>query len=66
MDQLTENKNSKENEEYLYLDPKQLKNAESNKSRISFQDIYVFIVGGGNYIEYHNLLAYSKVSAETE
>lgn len=54
-------KNSQEMEDYLYLDPKQLKLAEIPRNRSPFQDAIVFVVGGGNYIEYQNLVDYSKV-----
>lgn len=58
-------KNSQEMEEYHYLDPKQLKFAEIPRNRSPFQDAIVFIVGGGNYIEYQNLVDYAKVSYST-
>lgn len=54
-------KNSQEMEEYHYFDPKQLKLTEIPKNRSPFQDAYVFVVGGGNYIEYQNLVDYAKV-----
>lgn len=54
-------KNSQEMDEYLYLDPKQLKTTDIPRNRSPFQDAFVFIVGGGNYIEYHNLCEYAKV-----
>lgn len=53
-------KNSQETEEYLYLDPKQLKLVEVPRNRSPFQEAFVFIVGGGNYIEYQNLCEYAK------
>lgn len=54
-------KNSIEMDDYHYLDPKQLKVTEIPKNRAAFQDAIVFIVGGGNYIEYQNLVDYAKV-----
>lgn len=54
-------KNSQEMEEYHYLDPKQLKLTDIPRNRSPFQDAVVFIVGGGNYIEYQNLVDYAKV-----
>lgn len=54
-------KNSPETEEYHYLDPKQLKVLDVPRNRSPFQDAFVFIVGGGNYIEYQNLVDYAKV-----
>lgn len=54
-------KNSQEMEEYHYLDPKQLKLTDIPRNRSPFQDAVVFVVGGGNYIEYQNLIDYAKV-----
>lgn len=51
-------------DDYLYLDPKLLKgNDVIPKNRAPFQDAVVFIVGGGNYIEYQNLVDFIKVNA---
>lgn len=61
VDHLMEFKNSQEMEEYIYLDPKQLKLTDIPRNRSPFQDAYIFIVGGGNYIEYQNLVDYAKV-----
>lgn len=61
VDNLMDFKSSQEMDEYHYLDPKQLKLAEIPKSRSPFQDAMVFVVGGGNYIEYQNLVDYAKV-----
>lgn len=60
VDNLMEFKNSQEMDEYVYLDPKQLKLTEIPRNRSPFQDAFVFVVGGGNYIEYQNLCEYSK------
>ncbi|XP_066145777.1 protein sly1 homolog isoform X2 [Euwallacea fornicatus] len=60
VDHLMEFKSSQETDEYHYLDPKQLKLTEIPKNRSPFQDAVVFIVGGGNYIEYQNLVDYAK------
>lgn len=64
VDHLMEFKNSQEMDEYHYLDPKQLKLTEIPRNRSAFQDAFVFIVGGGNYIEYQNLVDYAKVGAD--
>nr|CAI5845741.1 unnamed protein product [Callosobruchus analis] len=53
-------KNCPEMEEYHYLDPKQLKVTEIPRNRSPFQEAIVFMVGGGNYIEYQNLVDYAK------
>lgn len=61
VDNLMEFKNSQEMDDYLYLDPKQHKLTEMPRNRSPFQDAFVFVVGGGNYIEYQNLCEYAKV-----
>ncbi|KAI4477485.1 hypothetical protein M0804_012602 [Polistes exclamans] len=61
VDELIESRISSQTEEYCYLDPKQLKYSEQMpKNRPTFQEVIVFIVGGGNYIEYQNLADYVK------
>lgn len=51
-----------EMDDYLYLDPKLLKGGDVvPKNRAPFQDAVVFMVGGGNYIEYQNLVDFIKV-----
>ncbi|RZC33324.1 sly1 -like [Asbolus verrucosus] len=60
VDHLMEFKNSQEMDEYHYLDPKQLRVTEIPRNRSPFQDAIVFVVGGGNYIEYQNLVDYAK------
>lgn len=52
-----------DNDDYLYLDPKLLKRGDTMpKTKAPFQDAIVFIVGGGNYIEYQNLVDFIKVN----
>ncbi|KAI4463368.1 vesicle protein sorting-associated [Holotrichia oblita] len=65
VDHLMEFKNSHEMEEYHYLDPKQLKLTDIPRNRSPFQDAIIFIVGGGNYIEYQNLVDYAKQKTST-
>lgn len=61
-EQLMECKSGSETDDYIYLDPKLLKRSDAiPKTRTPFQDAVVFIVGGGNYIEYQNLVDYIKV-----
>lgn len=61
-EQLMESKSTPETEEFLYLDPKLLKGGDvAPKQRAPFQDAVVFVVGGGNYIEYQNLADFIKV-----
>lgn len=57
-------KSSPETEDYRHFDPKQLRQtdgAQASKSRAPFHEAIVFVVGGGNYIEYQNLVDYAKV-----
>lgn len=59
-----EMKTSQETEDYRYFDPKQLRATDSSqipRNRTAFQEAIVFMVGGGNYIEYQNLVDYTKV-----
>lgn len=35
---------------------------EAPKQQAPFQDAVVFVVGGGNYVEYQNLVDFIKVS----
>ncbi|XP_076620047.1 sec1 family domain containing Slh [Colletes latitarsis] len=61
VDELMESRQSSQTDDYCYLDPKQRKQTEvMPKNRPTFQDVIVFIVGGGNYIEYQNLMDYVK------
>jgi len=50
---------SQEAKDYAYFDPKALKDNEVQRKRV-FHDSIVFVVGGGNYIEYQNLVDYCK------
>ncbi|GBC02458.1 hypothetical protein RclHR1_04640001 [Rhizophagus clarus] len=55
-----------ETEDYLYFDPKMARSSsisKQSKSKISFQEGIVFVVGGGNYIEYQNLQEYAQRQA---
>lgn len=61
-EQLMECRTGGELDEFLYLDPKLLKGGDVvPKNRAPFQDAVVFMVGGGNYIEYQNLVDFTKV-----
>lgn len=57
VDQLMEMKGC---EDYRYFDPKQLRAVDPAKSRTMANEAIVFVVGGGNYIEYQNLVDYAK------
>ncbi|VUZ48655.1 unnamed protein product [Hymenolepis diminuta] len=64
--QLVENKT--EMEDYSYFDPKLQKRSTAGAGNVPrakqpFYDVYVFVVGGGTYTEYHNLLQWSRAGA---
>ncbi|XP_050542304.1 sec1 family domain-containing protein 1 [Daktulosphaira vitifoliae] len=61
LDELLENKQSSgSSDEFRHFDPKQLRNSDNFKTKNTFNEAIIFIVGGGNYIEYQNLLEYIK------
>lgn len=63
VDALMELKSDQETDEYRYFDPKLLRAVDSSsipRSKTPFQEAIVFVVGGGNYIEYQNLMDYLK------
>lgn len=54
-------KSNKWSMEYIYFDPQVDTNEiDLTKREKSFKDAIVFVVGGGNYIEYQNLVDYNK------
>ncbi|CAH0484950.1 unnamed protein product [Peronospora farinosa] len=61
-DAICEMKPNTEDETFLYLDPKIKATGDVPRQRSPFREVMVFMIGGGNYNEYHNLLAYAKES----
>ncbi|KAG1692671.1 hypothetical protein DVH05_025149 [Phytophthora capsici] len=59
-DAICEMKPNTEDESFLYLDPKIKANGVVPRQRTPFRQVMVFMIGGGNYNEYQNLLAYAK------
>ena len=58
------NETSKAND-YLYFDPKASKSGRSTRQhKVAFQEAIVFVVGGGNYLEYQNLQELTSVSSK--
>lgn len=54
-------------DDFLYFDPKLGKNNRSpRQNKVSFQEAIVFVVGGGNYVEYQNLQELALVSRKKE
>jgi len=67
VDSIMEHKNIPECESYRYLDPKMIKVNDTSQQRTkSFQEAIVFMVGGGNYIEYANLVNYKQRQGNQE
>merc|ERR550519_3092892 len=63
VDDIMEQRQGKYNDEYRYLDPKILRAGEGGqmaRTKTPFSDAIVFVVGGGNYIEYQNLQDYVR------
>ncbi|XP_067939392.1 sec1 family domain-containing protein 1-like [Watersipora subatra] len=61
VDALMEQKSSQEVESYRYFDPKLMRHSESvPRNKAPATEAVVFLVGGGNYIEYQNLQDYAK------
>ncbi|XP_022095656.1 sec1 family domain-containing protein 1-like [Acanthaster planci] len=68
VDALMELKSNQETDDYRYFDPKLLRVTDSSaipRNKTPFQDAIVFVVGGGNYIEYQNLIDYVKSKSST-
>ncbi|XP_071787195.1 sec1 family domain-containing protein 1-like [Asterias amurensis] len=68
VDALMEVKSNQETDDYRYFDPKLLRVTDSSaipRNKMPFQDAIVFVVGGGNYIEYQNLNDYVKSKSST-
>lgn len=65
VDALMEQKSMPDVDDYLYFDPKQLRadTSSASRNRSPFQEAYVFVVGGGNYIEFQNLMDYVSSKA---
>ncbi|KAI9007751.1 Sec1-like protein [Hyaloraphidium curvatum] len=53
---IMDNSQSPEADEYGYYDPKAGRGKKATRIRAPFQEAIVFVVGGGNYLEYQNLL----------
>ncbi|KAK0060437.1 sec1 family domain-containing protein 1 [Biomphalaria pfeifferi] len=62
VDALMDLKSLPDSEDFRYFDPKLLRADATSvpRNKTPFQEAYVFIVGGGNYIEFQNLLDYVK------
>ncbi|KAF7725763.1 Vesicle trafficking between the ER and Golgi [Apophysomyces ossiformis] len=52
-------------DDYLYFDPKLSKSSRSPRQhKLAFQEAIVFVVGGGNYVEYQNLQELATINME--
>ncbi|ESP00794.1 hypothetical protein LOTGIDRAFT_200665 [Lottia gigantea] len=67
VDALMDLKSYQDVEDYRYFDPKLLRADSSSvpRNKSPFQEAFVFVVGGGNYIEYQNLVDYAKSKSMT-
>lgn len=65
VDALMELKSLQEVDDFRYFDPKLLRSDSGSvpRSKSPFQEAFVFVVGGGNYIEYQNLMDYARSKA---
>lgn len=64
VDAIMELKNDLGVDNYLYFDPKvqkKMRQSSIPRKNTPFKEAIVFIIGGGNYVEYLNLQDYSKV-----
>lgn len=61
VEELMEVKQGQYQEEYRYFDPKILRGQDNiPRAKNPFQEAIVFMVGGGNYIEYQNLMDHQQ------
>eukprot|EP00741_Cyanophora_paradoxa_P022802 tig00021518_g22023.t1 len=49
-----------------YHDPRVARSTEAPRTRTPFRDAVVFVVGGGNYVEYQNIVDYCKKQAAAQ
>lgn len=60
---LMDNQNKAEKDEFLCIDPEVFNtNENSETTKPYFNEAVVFVIGGGNYFEYQNLMEFAKVS----
>ncbi|CAB3987461.1 sec1 family domain-containing 1 [Paramuricea clavata] len=62
VDSIMEIKSTADVDDYRHFDPKMLRTTDSSsipRNKTPFQEAIVFVVGGGNYIEYQNLVDYA-------
>ncbi|KAF8566814.1 hypothetical protein P879_04587 [Paragonimus westermani] len=63
--QLMENKGGSEVDDYRYFDPKlhRRQNTDIPRFKNPFYEAFVFVVGGGSYVEYHDLLEWARANS---
>lgn len=65
LDAFLELKALPETDDYRYLDPKLLRgDGGPPRGQAPFREAVVFVVGGGNYIEYQNLVDYARAKGK--
>lgn len=67
IDAIMDSKSLEDVDDYRYFDPKLLRSDSTSvpRNRSPFNEAFVFVVGGGNYIEYQNLVDYAKGKSGT-
>lgn len=67
VDEIMEIRQGPYNDDYAYFDPKILRGNMDNipRAKNAFQDAIVFVIGGGNYTEYQNLMSYASSSSSS-
>lgn len=65
LDAFLELKALPETDDYRYLDPKLLRgDVSAPRAQTPFKEAVVFVVSGGNYIEYQNLVDYARAKGK--
>ncbi len=54
-------KSSQETDDFRYFDPKLWKASAGVPPKATYGEAIVFVVGGGNYMEYQNIMDFCKV-----
>merc|ERR1711879_990116 len=67
-DEIMEIRQGQYNDDYAYFDSKILRGNMENipRAKNAFQDAIVFVIGGGNYTEYQNLMSSAASSSSSK
>lgn len=61
LEALMENKQTAELENFLFFDPKHPSSGPINRKATTYKQAICFVIGGGCYVEYHNIQDFVKV-----